>query len=286
LRKDQLIAMLNRNLADEHAAVLRYLIHGYLEGEDTPVGASLLSRSREEMWHMHWLGMIVGQLGGEPNMVPAEYPLDPTNRDSIFKSYVEYEKKLIPHYHQEAESVDDPHIKRVLEREGWESEIHAEKFQKIRDNLSPEQSETLPDGQKGFPQEFVDRLQLDVQDKYMEMIRLIRDSWFFQDQGIIPWRLMDFAMTQMKHLAHMAEEVGGNGIEPRLEVITFGKKAFLGLALKKMFEVSGDSFDKIQNLLSLTETKRHPGLIMNLELALKQETYEREEIEEWLFHSI
>ena len=59
--------MLNRDLADEHAAIIRYLVHAWMEGEDTPIGASLLSRSREEMWHIHWLGMIIGQLGGEPD---------------------------------------------------------------------------------------------------------------------------------------------------------------------------------------------------------------------------
>jgi bacterioferritin len=128
MKKAELIALLNKDIADEHAAVIRYLVHGWLEGEDTPLGASLLSRSREEMWHMHWLGMIIGQLGGEPNLTPAPYPYDPTNRATIFKSYVEYEEKLIPHYNGEADRMSDPHIKRVLQREAWESAIHARKF--------------------------------------------------------------------------------------------------------------------------------------------------------------
>ena len=120
MKKYELIALLNKDLKDEHAAIIRYLVHGWLEGEDTPLGASLLSRSREEMWHMHWLGMIIGQLGGEPDLTPAPYPYDPTNRATIFKSYVEYEEKLVPHYNAEANKVDDPHIKRirVLEKGG------------------------------------------------------------------------------------------------------------------------------------------------------------------------
>ena len=125
METQELIQMLNKDLADEHAAIIRYVVHSYLEGEDSPLGAGLLSRAREEMWHMHWLGMIIGQLGGEPNMKPAPYPFDPTNRKTIFQSYVIYEEKLIPHYMKEAEKVDDPHIKRVLEREAWESEMHA-----------------------------------------------------------------------------------------------------------------------------------------------------------------
>jgi bacterioferritin len=121
----RLIEMLNRDMADEHAAIIRYLVHGWMEGEDTPAGASLISRSREEMWHMHWLGMIICKLGGEPNFKPAPYPYDPTNRSTIFRSYVEYEEKLIPHYNSEARWW----MTRILNafcREAWESAIHAE----------------------------------------------------------------------------------------------------------------------------------------------------------------
>jgi bacterioferritin len=159
MEKQELITMLNKDMAEEHAAILRYLVHSYLEGEDTPLGASLLSRAREEMWHMHWLGMIIGRLGGEPNLTPAPYPYDPTNRATIFKSYVNYELKLVPHYHGEADKVDDPHIKRVLQREGWESEYHARKFQRILDKMTPEQAEGLPGEENELPEEFVERLQ-------------------------------------------------------------------------------------------------------------------------------
>jgi len=56
MKKNHLIELLNRDMAEEHAAIIRYLVHAWMEGEDTPIGASLLSRSREEMWHMHWAG--------------------------------------------------------------------------------------------------------------------------------------------------------------------------------------------------------------------------------------
>jgi bacterioferritin len=116
MKKKELIELLNRDLTDEHAAIIRYLVHGWLEGEDTPIGASLLSRSREEMWHMNWLGTIIGKLGGEPDFIPAPYPYDPSNRTTIFQSYVDYEEKLVPHYNGEAYMVDDLHIKKILQR--------------------------------------------------------------------------------------------------------------------------------------------------------------------------
>ena len=281
MEKQELITMLNRDLTDEHAAILRYLVHSYLEGEDTPLGASLLSRAREEMWHMHWLGMIIGRLGGEPNLAPAPYPYDPTNRATIFKSYVDYELKLIPHYNGEADKVDDPHIKRVLQREAWESEYHARKFQRILDKMTPEQAEGLPDEENELPEEFVERLQGLVASKYTEMLQHIRSSWVFQQESIVGWQLMDFAMTKMKQLAHLAEEVAENGIAPRFEVGKIDLSASIGTALKKGFEDVRGSREEHITFQGESETQKHAGLLLSLDLALKQEEYEAAEIEDW-----
>lgn len=281
MEKEELIAMLNKDMADEHAAILRYLVHSYLEGENTPLGASLLSRAREEMWHMHWLGMIVGKLGGEPNMTPAPYPFDPTNRATIFKSYVDYELKLVPHYNGEAEKVDDPHIKRVLQREAWESEYHARKFQRILDKLTPEQAEGLPGEENELPKEFVERLQGLVAGKYTEMLQHIRSSWVFQQGGILGWQLMDFAMTKMKQLAHLAEQVAENGIIPKFEAGEIDKSSSTDMALKKALEDVRRAREEHLKFQGESETQKHGGLLIELDLALKQEEYEAAEIEDW-----
>ena len=281
MEKQKLIAMLNRDLTDEHAAILRYLVHSYLEGEDTPLGASLLSRAREEMWHMHWLGMIIGRLGGEPNLAPAPYPYDPTNRATIFKSYVNYELKLVPHYNGEADKVDDPHIKRVLQREAWESEYHAKKFQRILDKMTPEQAEGLPGEENELPEEFIERLQGLVASKYTEMLQHIRSSWVFQQESIVGWQLMDFSMTKMKQLAHLAEEVAENGITPRFEAGKIDMSASVGVALKKGLEDVRGAHEEHIKFQGESETQKHSGLLLELDLALKQEEYEAAEIEDW-----
>lgn len=281
MEKQELIAMLNEDLAAEHGSIIRYLVHGYLEGEDTPLGASLLSRAREEMWHLHWLGMIIGRLGGEPRMTPTPQPYDPTNRATIFKSYVNYELGLIPHYNGEAAKVDDPHIKRVLQREAWESEYHARKFQRILDKMTPEQAEGLPDEENELPEEFVERLQGLVANKYTEMLQHIRSSWVFQQESIVGWQLMDFAMTKMKQLAHLAEEVAENGITPRFEVGKIDLSASVGLALKKGLEDVRGAREEHIKFQGESETQKHSGLLLELDLALKQEEYEAAEIEDW-----
>ena len=282
MENEKLINMLNRDITDEHAAIIRYLIHSYLEGEDSPLGASLLSRAREEMWHMHWLGMIIGKMGGEPDLTPAPYPHDPTNRKTIFKSYVAYEEKLIPHYMKEADLMDDPHIKRVLQREAWESEIHAKKFQKIHDKLTQEQAETLPGEENELPESLMEKIQTIVEAKYTQMLQAIRDAWVFQDNGMSGWQIIDFSFTKMKQLAHIAEEAAENGIEPRLNKGNIITAPAIGAALKNSLESIRSTHNLHTDLKNDPEAQKHAGLMANLDLSLKQETYEAEEIKDWL----
>ncbi len=282
MEKEELIRMLNTDLADEHAAIIRYLVHSYLEGEDTPMGAKLLSRSREEMWHMHWLGMIIGDLGGEPIMTPAPYPFDPSSRKTIFRSYVAYEEKLIPHYRSEAEKVSDPHIKRVLLREAWESAVHAEKFQKMHDKLSPEDAQELPGAENELPEPFIEALQKLVETKYNQMLQSLRDAWTFKKSGAAAWQIMDFSYTKMKQLAHMAEEVAENGFEPRLATGGTIRHADIGRALQSALESVNQTKEQHQAVKKDPETQKHGGLITNLNLAINQETYEAEELTDWL----
>jgi bacterioferritin len=280
--KKELIDLLNNDMDDEHAAILRYLVHAYQEGEDTPIGVNLLSRAREEMWHMHWLGMAICQLGGEPVLTPAPYPYDPTSRVTIFKSYIEYEKKLIPHYNGEADRVDDPHIKRVLQREAWESSMHARKFQRLLDKLTPEQAKGLAQGKPELPKEFLDTLQKETAAKFTEMLQHIRYSWLFQKEGLLGWQLMDQAMEKMKQLAHFAEDVGVNGLDPRFEVGHVDMSKAVAQALQKAAVDVQGGLARHQKLQKDGETQKHGGFVINLDLTVQQEEYQAAEIKDWM----
>ena len=279
--KQALIDKLNKDLADEHAAIIRYLVHGWMEGEDTPLGSSLISISREEMWHMHWLGMIIGELGGEPNFTPAPYPYDPTSRATMLKSYIEYEENLIPHYKGEADQVDDPHIRRVLEREAWESAIHARKFQRKLNKLSPEEAGGLPGEASELPKALLDTLQGEVTSKYTEMLQHLRTSWVFQKDEILGWKIMDQAMEKMKQLAHFAEDIAEDGVAPKFKPAQIDKSGAMGVALKKALEDVQTARGRHLKLRDDSEIKKHSGLVINLDLTVKQEAYQGAELEDW-----
>ncbi|TFH64100.1 MAG: ferritin-like domain-containing protein [Gemmatimonadales bacterium] len=282
MEKNALIEMLNRDLADEHAAVVRYLIHSYQEGEDTVMGASLLSRCREEMWHMHWLGMIIGELGGEPNFSLGPYPFDSTSRATMLKSYIQYEEKLIPHYNAEAEKVDDPHISRVLKRESWESAIHVRRFQRLLEKLSPEDADGLPEGGHALPPYFAEKLQGELLNKYTEMLQHIRSSWVFQNEEKAGWRIMDQAIEKMKHLAIFAEGLAEDGADLPFKAGRINMSRAVGDAFKKAIDDLQVGGERYRALQKDDELRKHSGIVLKMDLAVQQVDYQKEEIKDWL----
>ena len=230
---------------------------------------------------MHWLGMIIGELGGEPNFTPAPYPHDPTSRATMLQSYVKYEEKLIPHYNGEADTIDNSHIKRVLQREAWESAIHARKFQRKLDKLSPEEAAGLPGEESELPKEFLDILQSEVTSKYTEMLQHIRTSWLFQQDDIMGWMIMDQAMEKMKQLAHFAEPIAEDSVPPQFKPGQIEKSQAVGLALKKALEDVRSARERHVKLSEDVEVKKHSGLVINLDLTIQQEEYQKAELEGW-----
>jgi hypothetical protein len=139
-----------------------------------------------------------------------------------------------------------------------------------------------PGGENKLPAGFVEKVQEMVAAKYTEMLQHIRISWVFQKEEMLGWEIMDFAFTKMKQLAHVAEPVAENGINPKFKANNIDLSASIGFALKKALEDVRSSRERHLDLQNDTETKKHAGLLINLDLSVQQEAYEREEIEGWL----
>jgi len=199
----------------------------------------------------------------------------------MLKSYVEYEEKLIPHYNGESETIDNSHIKRVLRREAWESAIHARKFQRKLDKLSPEEAAGLPGEESELPKEFLDILQSEVTSKYTEMLQHIRTAWLFQKDEIMGWKIMDQAMEKMKQLAHFAEDIAEDGVAPKFKHGVIDKSHAIGIALKKALEDVQADRERHVKMKEDSEVKKHSGLVINLDLTIQQEEYQGAEIEDW-----
>ena len=160
--------------------------------------------------------------------------------------------------------------------------MHARKFQRLLGKLSPEMAAGQPGGEREVPEAFVERLQGLVASKYTEMLQHLRTAWVYQQTGIVGWQVMDFSMTKMKQLAHLAEPVAENGAEPRFKASKLDLSASIGQALERALEDVRASRAEHLKFEAEPETQRHAGLVINLDFTVQQEQYEAEEIEGWL----
>jgi bacterioferritin len=160
--------------------------------------------------------------------------------------------------------------------------MHAKKFKRILGKLSSEAASGLPGEENKLAPDFAQIIQNIVKAKYNQMLQSLRDSWVFQKENITGWQIMDFSMTKMKQLAHLAEPIAENGITPDFKADKIIVSNSIGIALKNELENVCGTKKLHEELASRDETKKHSGLIINLDLSIKQEEYEAEEIKGWI----
>lgn len=282
MNNDQaLIDMLNADLRDEHISVIRYLIHAYQVGEDTPLGAMLLSMAREEMWHMDWLAKELGEMGVEPDMNPGVYPHDPTSNASLLRSYIAWEDNLVQAYADQAAQVNDPSIKRVLEQQSKESAIHSQRFAKALEKLGPEGEQPLVYQDTGeFSPAMSSRFQEELTDEYKLVLQHLRHAFVFKHDHPETGELELIAMRHMKHLSHFAEELAEAGHEPKFEPPPLDMSASLEPALDSDLQLTQAARERFANLSQAPELAGHPGLKLELENMVIQEDFLAETVQD------
>ena len=132
-----------------------------------------------------------------------------------------------------------------------------------------------------MPKALLDMLQAEVTRKYTEMLQHLRTSWVFQKDEILGWKIMDQGMEKMKQLAHFAEDIAEDGVAPKFKPGRVDKSAAIGVALKKALEDVQTARGRHVKLRDDSEIKKHSGLVINLDLTIKQEAYQGEELEDW-----
>jgi bacterioferritin len=66
--KKKIVELLNKDLQDEHGAIIQYLNHAYGMGEGE-MSCEIEAISRDEMRHLDWLAEAIVELGGTPSLV-------------------------------------------------------------------------------------------------------------------------------------------------------------------------------------------------------------------------
>ena len=112
---DKIVAMLNKDLEGEHAAIIQYLVHAYAMGEGE-MACEIEAIAREEMRHFDWLAETIVGLGGVPTIKRGNMRTGGDIVADWMKNDVLQEEEGIALYDEHIGAIDDRKIKRLLER--------------------------------------------------------------------------------------------------------------------------------------------------------------------------
>jgi bacterioferritin len=283
MEQDELIAMLNKDLADEHASIIRYLIHAYQVGEDTPFGSMLLSTAREEMWHMDWLGDEIGEMDAEPLMEQGNYPHDPTSNATLLRSYIKWEDDLITMYAHQAEQVENEELKRVLRQLGIESIAHKRRFEQWLEKLGPAGEEPFTFEEGSFSPEMLKRFHEEASNQYKLVLQHLRHAFVFEEEDCeVGTELELTAMRHMKHLSHFAEELAESGKNFEFDYPGVDKSQTLKWALMADLKLTKQAKTEFEALVNDPELKAHEGLTIELDNMITRNDFLAAALEEML----
>ena len=264
--RNAFIAMLNKDLADEHASIVRYLIHAYQVGESTPFGQMLLSTAREEMWHMDWLGDALGEMGEEPQMAQGIYPYDGTSNASLLRSYIEWEDNLIKLYDAQAAQVEEPELKRVLHQLGWESITHRRRFASWLEKLGPEGEMPFVTEVGDLSPEIVARFHSEVDAQYKLVLQHLRHAFVLEGQSCpVGSELELTAMRHMKNLSHFAEELIDSGEDVPFDYPGVDESNAVGDALAADLRLTIEAQERFIAFSQDPEVAEHPDLKIEID---------------------
>ena len=210
--KDKIINLLNQDLKGEHGAIIQYLTHAYAMGEGE-MACEIEAIAREEMRHLDWLAEVIVELGGVPSLERGSMRRDGESVADWMKNNVLLEEGAINQYKEHIKAIDDPKIKRLLQRILADEEAHHGNFQHFVDKAQKEGAKDI----RGSRQDkVIQALNWGIEHEYTVILQYMFHSYMARN-GEFKRQMEDQAINEMQHLGWLAEEMVDDGGNPRIE---------------------------------------------------------------------
>jgi len=210
--KDDIIALLNKDIEDEHGAIIQYLTHAYSMGEGE-MACEIEALARDEMRHLDWLAETIVELGGVPSLKRGTMRMEDGAVGNWMKNDVLLEEGAIRQYKEHIGTVDDPKIKRLLGRILSDEESHHGTFEHFVEKAQKEGTKDI----RGARQDDVTRvLDWGIQHEYTVILQYLLHSYISPNKEI-KQQMEDQAINEMQHLGWLAEEMVDGGGSPTIE---------------------------------------------------------------------
>jgi len=212
MKNEDVIALLNEDLEGEHGAIIQYLTHAYAMGEGE-MACEIEAIAREEMRHLDWLAETIVELAGTPSLKTGKMRMGGKAVTDWMSNDVLLEEDAIEMYKKHIKVIDNPVIKRLLQRILSDEESHHGDFQHF---VEKAQRENVQD-KRGTRQDKVAQiLNWGIEHEYTVILQYLFHSYMTTNEDVKK-EMEDQAINEMQHLGWLAEKmIDGKG-NPRIE---------------------------------------------------------------------
>ena len=210
--KDEIITLLNQDLEGEHGAIIQYLTHAYAMGEGE-MACEIEAIAREEMRHLDWLAETIVELGNIPSLKRGDMRLGGELVAEWMRNDVLLEEDAIKLYREHIQSINDPKIKRLLQRILSDEESHQGNFEHFVDKSWQEESKDVRGSHTG---KVVQTLNWGIEHEYTVILQYMFQSYMTTNPEAKK-QLEDQAINEMQHLGWLAEKIIDISGNPRIE---------------------------------------------------------------------
>ena len=209
---ENIISLLNQDLEGEHAAIIQYLTHAYAMGEGE-MACEIEAIAREEMRHLDWLAETIVSLGGMPSLDRGDMRMGGESVGDWMKNDVLQEDDAINMYQEHIKAIDDPKIKRLLERILSDEKSHRGDFEHFVSKTQKGNARDL----RGSRQDRVAQiLNWGVEHEYTVILQYLFHRYMTSNEDV-KREMEDQAINEMQHLGWLSEELVDKGGTPRIE---------------------------------------------------------------------
>jgi len=210
--KDKIIDLLNQDLQDEHGAIIQYLTHAYAMGEGE-MACEIEATARDEMRHLDWLAETIVELGGVPSLERGKMLMEGESVANWMSNNVLLEEGAINQYQEHIKAIDDPKIKRLLERILSDEEAHRGDFEHFVEKAQREGAKDIRGDRRD---KITQALNWGIEHEYTVVLQYLLHSYLSPNKDV-KRQMEDQAINEMQHLGWLAEEMVDGGGNPRIE---------------------------------------------------------------------
>ncbi|MFC2041061.1 ferritin-like domain-containing protein [Chloroflexota bacterium] len=210
--KKEIVTLLNKDVEDEHGAIIQYLTHAYAMGEGE-MTCEIEALAREEMRHLDWLAETIVEHGGVPSLKRGTMNMNGQSVAEWMGRNVLLEEGAINQYKEHIKAIDNPKIKRLLKRILSDEESHHGDFKHFVDKA---QKEGAKDLRGTLSDEVVRTLNWGIAHEYTVILQYFFQSYMTTNEEAKE-ELQDQAINEMQHLGWLAERIVDIGSSPNIE---------------------------------------------------------------------